>query len=159
MLIVAIGLKVMNEPSQLTPISLRDFVVLERSQSGDLFFLAAEAAFYRRGSCAEFFSEAHRSHASWFGSVSSWSCCLAALVATKLGLSFSFQPARAEATRRAKEKKTPTCDQLCFEAHRSRRPRIVLGIRGRANFSSSFQAYLGSYLHRKWSSNESQEKN
>ena len=61
--------------------------------------------------------------------------------------------------RRAPEKKTPTCDQLCFESHRSRRPRIVLGIRGRANFSSSFQAYLGSYLHRKWSSNESQEKN
>ena len=111
-LIVAIGLKDMNEPSQLTPTSLLDFVVLERSQSGDLFFLAAEAAFYRRGSCAEFFSESHRSHASWILSVSSWSCCLAALVATKLGLLPLISAWRLVSSRAGAKKKTPTCDQL-----------------------------------------------
>lgn len=113
---------------------------------GRLFFLAAEAAFYRRGNCTEFFSEAHRSHASWILSVSSWSCCLPAPVATKLGLLplISASPL-VSSSDEATEKKTPTCDQLCFDGHRSRRPRIVLDIRGRANFSSSFQAYLDPY--------------
>jgi hypothetical protein len=47
--------------------------------------------------------------------------------------------------RRGHEKKTPTCDQLCFIGHRSRRPSIFLDIRGCVNFSSSFQAYLDPY--------------
>ena len=61
------------------------------------------------------------------------------------GYSFSFQLISFSSLRRGDEKKTPTCDQLCFDGHRSRRPRILLDIRGRANFSSSFQAYLDPY--------------
>ena len=84
--IVAIGLKVMNEPSQLTPTSLREFVVLEHSQSVSPLLAARRSSLRATGSCDEYFPDAHRSHASWILSVSSWSCCLAALVATKLGL-------------------------------------------------------------------------
>jgi len=85
-LVVVSGFKVMNELNQLTPTSLRDVVVLERVNRPWPPLPRRARPIYRRGNCAEFLSDAHRSRRIWIGSVISWLYCLPAPVATKLGL-------------------------------------------------------------------------
>ena len=59
MLIVASGLKVMNELNQLTSTSLRDVVVLERVESTVASSSTPARSIRAPGSCDEFLSDAH----------------------------------------------------------------------------------------------------